>query len=165
MEALSRKIGRVTIELRAQNDPKPCSVGRRYVEARHICRALAPELERGRPQPDVRRSPCRLKPAGEKWLHCNHSGCGKTKDTVAFAEARRICAMVSRLSAKRTTEHRHVKMSGRASQHQRRAASANLVRACCPPAPRPLRTWRKPPHSGRACGAGRLEHSAAGDSP
>jgi hypothetical protein len=48
---------------------------------------------------------------------------------------------------------------------QRRAASAGHVRGCCPPAPRPLRTRRAPPRSGRACGVGRLARSAVGDSP
>jgi hypothetical protein len=48
---------------------------------------------------------------------------------------------------------------------RRRAASVGHVRAYWPPAPRPLRTRRAPLRGGRACGAGRLERSAAGDSP
>jgi hypothetical protein len=47
---------------------------------------------------------------------------------------------------------------------RRRAASANYARAYCLPAPRLLRTRRAPLRSGRACGAGRLERLAAGDS-
>jgi predicted amidohydrolase YtcJ len=59
--------------------------------------------------------------------------------------------------------HRIMMTSPRLPPRQR-AASAGHVRACCPPAPRPLRMRRAPPRSGRACGVGRLERSAAGDS-